>query len=354
MSKISLITNNIEFSQWSRIDIFKSINTVTGRVSLQTLDFYKGKPTNWKIYMGDEYELKIDDILISKGFIEKVIPEYGIDGGEAYYSFNLALRDKAAYLDSSYDKTENEWKNETVINIIRRICSAYSIDVAYDNIVSNEINKRIDSFKHNEGDMGIDSIFRICNEFGILPISYGDGKLTITKATTTNKTIDAIDVGKNVKQSMPIHSNIDRYSSYTVKGLGLGNDNKQLADFLQPSGTITDSVITSYKPLVIFSDVATDTGKCQTRAKWERNIRAGNSRKRIYNMSSWYQSNKTLWSMNYLVRVKDYLSDIDQMMLISEVNYIYDSEYGAACQLTIVHKDTYSTADIIIKGEYDR
>lgn len=355
MIKISFITNSTEFTQWNRIEIFKSINTITGTLFLRTMDFYKGKPTNWKIYDGDEYELKINEVSVSKGYIDKIVTDYGIDGYKnAYYTFQLACRDTTSALDSTYDKTENEWKKQTVLNIIRRICSAYGIEVAYESVAGAAVNNKIESFKHNEGDKASDSIIRACSEFGLLPISYGDSKLTITKAATSTLTFDSIEVGANVQQIVSVHSNADRYSSYTVKGIGLADDNKQLKDFIEPSGTAADSVMTTYRPLVIFSEVPTDNGKCQERAKWERNVRAGNSRKKIYRMLDWFQSNKEMWPINRLARVKDWLTDTDKLMLISEACFIYDAVDGNTCQLTVVDKDTYSTAEVKIKGEFDR
>jgi prophage tail gpP-like protein len=356
MLKITFITNNIEFTQWKKIQIFKSINTITGSVVLFTPSFYKGKTSGWNLYIGDEYELKVNNATISKGIIDKIIPIYGFDSNNLpEYKFSISCRDKTSLLvDSTYTKAENEWKNETAINIIRRICSAYNIEVAYEKSIASIVNNKIDNFKHNEGDFASTSIIRLTNEIGVLPISYGDNKLTIIKGTTNVLSIDAIEIGANVKYASSVYSNIDRYSNYIVKGTGIGSDEKQLIDFIEPYGEANDPVITSYKPFIIFSDVPTDNGKCQIKAKWERNIRAGNSRKRTYVMNNWIQTNKNLWMINTLARVKDWHAEIDQQMLITDAIYNYDSEKGSNCILSLVNKDTYSTNDVIIKGEYDR
>lgn len=356
MSKISFITNNILFSQWSRVNVFKSMNTISGELTLTTPDFYKGKPKSWSMYVGDEYELKIDDVSFSKGIIDKIVPSYGMaSNNKSYYNYTVMCRDKTSSLiDTVYDKDENEWVNETVLNIIKRLCSAYSLEVTNETAVAPEVSKKIDSFKHNEGEYTINSIVRLTNEIGVLPISYGDGKLTLIKGTADKLTTDAIHVGANVKEVKAIHSNTNRFSSYTVKGVGIGNDNKQLTDFIQPYGSASDGVISSYRPMVIFSDVPTDSGKCQTKAKWERNIRAGNSRKRIYRLYTLQQSDGSFWNINRLVRVKDWFADLDELRLISEMDYRYDSEKGSSCYLTVVHKDTYSVSDVDIKGEFDR
>jgi prophage tail gpP-like protein len=356
MLNLTFITNNIEFTQWNKIQIFKSMNAISGGVVLQSPDFEKGTPSNWKIYIGDEYQLKVGNAIISSGYIDRICPIYGIATNNiSYFKFNIFCRDKTSVLaDSVYDKSENEWKNETVLNIIRRICSAYSIEVAYEKTINTEVNKKIDNFKHNEGDLAITSIIRLTNEIGILPISYGDKRLTLIKGTTNILSTDAIDVGKNVKEVNSEHSNTDRYSNYIIKGIGSGNDNKQLIDFIQPYGEAADSVISNYRPLIIYSDVLTDNGKCQAKAKWERNIRAGNSRKKMYRMNNWIQSDSKLWNINTITRVKDWCANIDKNMLISEANYIYDAKNGSACVLTVVDKNTYSTNDVLIKGEFDR
>jgi len=356
MLKITFITNSTEFTQWKKIQIFKSMNTITGSLTLFTPSFYNGKSSGWKLYVGDEFELKVNNATISKGIIDKIVPTYGFDNNNLpEYKFSIYCRDKTSLLvDTTYDKPENEWKNETVINIIRRICSAYGIECAYEQSITSIVNTKIDCFKHNEGDFAITSIIRLTNEIGVLPISYSDNKLTIIKGTTNVLSKDAIQIGANVKYATSIHSNADRYSNYTVKGTGIGSDTKQLTDFIQPYGEANDSIITTYRPYIIFSDVPTDSGKSQSKAKWERNIRAGNSRKRIYVMNSWVQSDNKIWNINTLARVKDWHAEIDKQMLISEAIYNYDSESGNNCILTVVDKNTYSNNDAIIKGEFVR
>jgi prophage tail gpP-like protein len=306
-------------------------------------DFYPGKHTEWKIKLGDAFEAKIDKQLVCKGYIEDINIQYGGNKNHVL----IAGRDKTGDLvDCGRDSLPNEWKNETAFNIAKDLCSPFGISV------SGAASVAIDSFKYEEGEPVYIAIHRLCRHAGVMAIGKGDGDLNLVVAGTENAS-DGIELGVNATGASIDFSDRDRFSSYVVKGLGVGNDNKATADYISPSSSVTDSVIRRSRPSIILSDVATDSGKCQNSAKYERQFKAGLSRKRTYRVLNWVQKNGKVWTINTRVRVKDSRAGIDKNMLISDVNFCWNSDEGKITYIGVVDMATFGANDTVIKAEFD-
>jgi prophage tail gpP-like protein len=351
VSEVKLKVNKNIYSSWIKINIFTTMNAISGIAELTSVNYYSGNIPNWQFKLGDEYQLLIDDQLVMTGYIDKIDLNYKT----RIHNLKLILRDKTADLvDCNWNEDVTEWKNQTVLNLTQNLCSPFEIDVASDAEVAGDIGKIIETFKINEGEFVFDAIMRYCNQFDLIPIRYGDGKLTLSKSTNTKKAYDAIDLNGNVLSRTAVYSNFDRYSDYIVKGIGTANDNKNnYADYIRPSGSVEDSVIQRYRPLVIFDDVATDTGKCTERAKWIKQVQAGLSRGLNYTIAGWNQRNGDIWKINHIVRVFDPVAQIDKDMLISDVRYIFERDKGTRTEITVVDKETYSKVLKDIKTEFD-
>jgi prophage tail gpP-like protein len=353
LNKFGLKVNENTFESWSQMNVRTSMNTIAGSFGFLDADFSGGDFAKWKIKKGDEVEVFIENETLITGYIDSIPIEYG---GKKF-DIQFIGRDKTCDLiDCTYNEDNNEFKKQTRANIIRRLIDPFEIELTIDSTASTEANVKIDSFKVNEGCYVYEMISEICRDAGILPLSKGDGKLTITKSTTTDKATDTIQFDSNAIYGKLIQDDSNRYSDYICKGFGIGGDSKRLEDFIEPSGVFSDPIISRYRPLTIFSDRATDSGKCKDRAKWEARLRAGFSRGLIYHVPGWMQSDGSIWRINTLVTVYDKVLNISaQEFLICDVNYVFDDEDGAFSKIHLVDKDTFSgsAADINIKAGFD-
>jgi prophage tail gpP-like protein len=351
MSDFVLVLNNYKFQKWIDVRIRKTMHAITGSIQMQTADFFPGKPANWNFNLSDSYKVLVNNEQLMSGYMDTI----NINYQRRSHLFSLMARDITADLvDCDYVETNNEWKTQTVQTIVTQLCAPFDISVEVDSQAASAVAQTIDTFKANEGEKVSDMINRLCSQFGIIPIAKGNGRLSLTKAVTNVFAHDAIEVNSNVLESNSLYSNTDRFSQYTVKGYGYGNDLKQLADFIQPNSTVTDSVVDRYRPLEIFAGINTDNGKCETLAKSERQMRAGMSRPKTYTVLEWKQSNGENWKINTLARVRDGLIGIDKDMLISDIVYIYNEKEGYKTQISVVDKNTFTTNDIRIKSEFDK
>jgi prophage tail gpP-like protein len=353
-----LSTGDYQFVNWSHMKIKKSMLSFFGEFSFETFDYSYGDFDKWKIKIGDQAKAVINDVTICEGYITEIPLEYG-DGN---FSIQFIGTDKTVDLvDCNYVESNNEFKNQTILSIIKKLCSPFSIDVTIDGSVSEKANIKIATFKVNEGEFISDLILDICRDNGIVPVCLGDGKLTLTNATNVENTKDPIQLDANVERGQFIQTDRQRYSNYYVKGYGIGSDDKSLTDYIGCNASFKDSVMSRYRTITMFMDKESDNGRCKKRVQFESRIRAALSRYPKYKISSWVQSDGSVWQINKTVKVKDSLLGIDDTLLIIAAEYLYDvideerNIKETSTILTVVDKDIFSGSadDINIRTNFD-
>lgn len=336
MSEILLKVNGLEYSGWKSIQVNRSIDVMCGAFGMNITDKFPGNLSGWQLKMGDECTVTIGDKTLITGYIDEI----NIDYDDNSHSIQVSGRDTVSDLiDCSFADTPNEWKNLTVGQIIKNLCKPFSKEVVINTSVTTEANTIIPTFKANEGETVSELIIELCRKKAILPISLGDGKLTLTRAGVDSLT-DTLVLGENIKAGSITQSNMDRYSIYHVKGQGAGSDSLGLSDFTQPTGTQEDEIINRYRPIVILSEQSSNNAECRNRARWEARIRAGRSRALNYTVQGWLMRNGNPWPINSLIEVVDDFLDISEKFLISGVVFTLDNN-GSETGLTLTKPETY-------------
>ncbi len=349
-ARVKLIVNNTEYDEWTSLHIKKSMNSLSGSFGFAVHNKAEGLANQWDISIGDECAVEINEQRLITGFIEDMPIFYDDD-----HIMYINGRDNTGDLvDCPHDSNINEWKNQALRTIIQNLCSPFGIEVVVDRSASSESSTIIPTFKANESIKVGALITRLCRDYGILALSIGDGKLTLT-SESDDKSNDSINIGVNTSGATRIQNNLQRFSKYTVKGLGISNDNKSITDYTEPSGAFVDSTVARHRPMVILSESATDSGLCLRRAKWEARIRAGYSRATEYKLTSYAQSNGDLWRMNNHVIVNDIDNELTEEMLIAGIDYILDTKDGISATALIVPKNTFKVSDdeIDARSAYD-
>ena len=353
MSELILKINEVNYSGFDSVHIRKSMLDICGGFAVSVDNFFHGGTTAQEIKMGHGVKIEINGSQIIDGWID----EMPIIFGRNVDRIEIRGRDNTCDLvDCCWDETPNEWKNQSIKNLIKTLCNKFSITVIIDDSAQSEVETKIETFKASEGMPISELIFKLCKDRGILPISKGDGFLTLIKATSSEYTNDAIIVRANAEGGKLVQSNINRYSVYKVKGYGIATDNKTLQDYIECYGEFSDPIISRERPFVVFSENASTNFLCKKRAISEARIRAGLSRSVIYNMDGWVQSNDELWEKNKLVKIEDNFTGINDTMLIIATDFIYNEDDGGdATKLMCVDKNTFSLSEdvINIKTRFD-
>jgi prophage tail gpP-like protein len=355
MSDIRLKVNGLSYGGWTSIRVSQSMDQICGTFGFASSDKYPGKPANWRILMGDYCEVSVEGTTICSGYVDDLPISYDAES----HSLQIGGRDKTADLvDCSFVdpiNNVNEWNNQTILKLIKNICDSFGISVTVHSSVASDLTETIKKFAANEADTAFDSILRLCKHRAVLPLSYGDGKLTLTRAGT-KRAVDTLELGVNILSGDLSQSNKERFSKYIAKGQGNEVSSLDLASITEPYGEATDEIVTRYRPFVILAEGETNTGDCQALARFEARNRAGRSRSLNYTVQGWAQSNKKPWELNSTVRVRDPNFSIDGTKLISAIDFSYDDVNGELTILTLVDKETYELREEpieLIKTKFD-
>ena len=320
--------------------VSKSMVNIISNYYFRTNDINLGKPSDWGFNLGDDAEINLYGNKVFEGYIEDIDLVSKNDKGS---TIEIYGRDKTCDLvDCQYDDTKREWKNQTVSSLVKNICDYFDIDVVVDSSVQGQANTKVTIYKANEGQTAYSMIKRICDPLGILAYSKADGKLTLGRATTTDILTGTIERGKNVLSHSIRLSNRNRYSKYIVKGMGIGDDSKSLADWTECSGDHTDTVVTRKRPFAVFADNTSEKGLCKNQAKWIAWNMGCLSRVYKYTVSGWRTDNDSLYDINKLIKVKDDWFDIDELMLIVDIDFYLADGKSARTDITVVNKNCYS------------
>jgi len=384
--EISLRVEDFEWLNcWKRVTIKKSLNDISGGMALETVDFEAGNKrltelrtdvgqmeravvndalkdiTGLKIEMGAPYNLQIKNLdkkgatvkSISIGYIDQIDMDYNEDGASIIYTG----RDKTCDLaDCRYEKGigvkkgfEYQTFESTLDGFVEFLCLPFDIPVTgSQSVISRLQEKRTEKFTGDPGVPIIEVIMRECLKRGIIPVSFGDGKLSLTDSTS------AIDTGvlitdSDVKSAKIRMSNLERFSVYTTKGQGVRIPTANgPADYTTIDGTYEDVNIARYRPYIILPEGKVTIKDCENRSKFEANIRAGQSRSLEYTIKGWFiPGTNKMWDINTLVSVRDQIALRNEKMLISELEFNLTPDEGYETKMLLVHKDTYSLRDAI-------
>lgn len=353
MSNLILKINKISYSGFESVHIRKSMLNICGGFAVATDNFFQGGTNTQEIKMGYGVKIEINNKQILDGWIDEMPIRFGKD----YDRLEIRGRDNTCDLvDCCWDYTPNEWKNQSIKNLIKTMCSKFNINVIVDNSAQIEVENKIETFKASEGIPVSELINKLCRDAGILPISIGDGNLTLTKSSEVEYANDAIIVGGNAEGGELIQSNLNRFSVYKIKGYGISTDNKTLRDYIECYGSFSDPIITRERSFLTFTDNTTSSFFCRKKAIAEARIRAGLSRAIIYRVDNWVQSNNTPWEINKLVKVKDSFTGTDDSLLIAAIDFVYDeNDGGDTAKIMCVDKTTFTLSEeaIKIKSRFD-
>ena len=352
--RISLKVDGVSYEGWEAIRVDRSLAQVSGAFGFKATDIFPGQSEKWYIRMGQECQVYVNDELLITGYVDGV----NIDYDAANHTFEVQGRDKTGDLvDCSFDTTDkNEWKDVSVLSIIKELCAPYGVEVTVDPSVASEVKEKVTrsenelTFKINEGESVFEAIHRLISTKAILPVTYGDGKLTLTRRGTTY-VHDGLESGKNVLAGSYEASDLDRYSVYIVKAQNVGADTFSLETITHASARYTDSYVRRTRPLVMVMDKIASVAECRDRAEWEARIRAGKSRTLRYDVVGWTQSNGDIWPINQLVLVKDSFLDVEGGYLIEGVFQTFDDTSGRITRLQLVPPETYDLERTVLKIE---
>lgn len=331
--------NGRQFDTWKSINAQRSIAQIAGTFSFTTSNRFAGDVARWGFTTGDSCTVSIGDNTILTGYLDDIDDGYSLNTHDVTFTG----RDKTEDLvDCAYDTFTlgSQLKNLTVLQIIKKLCDPFGISVEVDDsTVKAELSKeKVPVYNIEIGDKVYSMISTLCQQYAILPITTGDGKLRLTR-TGIKKANDILEVGKNILANRLNQSDKDRFSVYYATGPA---KTSAFNSKLIVNGKLSDNYVKRTRPLVILvGEQANSDDVLQKRAAWEARIRAGGSRKVQTKVRGWTQSNGDIWPLNGLVSVKDDKIGVNGEFLIASINFSLDGSGGELTNMSLVPPEAF-------------
>jgi len=343
-----LRVNGTPYYGWKSVEMQNSLDQLCGSFGA-AITFKVGV----NIKMGDAYTLELSDP--NNYDVNSVIFQGGwIDGMENSYDaethdITLTGRDVTCDLvDCSIVGKDfpSSWRNVTLRSLIEALCAPFEIPVEFIGEAATTGAEKVLYARADEGDTVSKLIEKVCASFAKLPLSYGDGRLTIARAGAALAR-DKIEVGYNVKSGSLAADDSQRFSKYVVKGQGSGKSDWGQEVTWQFKGEAEDALIKRqrYRPIVVTSQDSRNAAQAKTEAEWTARQRVASARRYSYKLAGWEQSDsaRTPWELNSLVEVTDPFFGLDKhQLLIQEVKRSLDEDSGSITELALVEPDCYA------------
>lgn len=333
MHNVALTLNSTHrLTGWQEINITLSMDNLAGSFELQFSDRY-GDDDKYRVTPGDRCTVSVDGETLITGYVFEAMPSYDASTHSVTVRGNDAAGD---LVDCSAMHKGGEWTNATLVQIADDLTLPFDVEVR----PLVDVGAPFRKFSIQQGETVFEALDRAARFRGVMLMSDGQGGLLITRAGINNSVLPtALAPGENVLSAQAHLSWRERYSQYTVKGEGIGDDESWGAAVTQQAGYALDKSVDRYRPLVILAE---ENGHAQSfgeRAVWQRNVRAGRSARVTYTVQGWYHD-AGLWMPNRLVPVRDPLLHLAGDMLITAVKY-RRSRDGARAELSLMRPDAY-------------
>ena len=343
------------FDGWKALEISQGIEQLCGSFAMRYSDRYTNNTSDHSFTIGDSCTIDINNHRLLTGYIEEIESEYS----ESSHDLQVRGRDKLGDLiDCCHwgQKYQQEFISQSVLSIVKKLCSPFGIEVIADATATSAVAKKMgdeeNPFKPNEGDTILDTLVRICKINALLPVTYGDGKLYLTRGrATVSKT--SLKRGVNIKSGTLSQSNIDRFSDYIVKAVQT-EDGETAVEEGGPQGYKKDKSITRHRPTVILTEEAIDNGTANNIANWEAVRRAGKSIEYQYTVTGWLKDDGAPWMINEQIPVYDpYHRLFNNNLLCTKVSFTMGENDSSLTILTLMHSDAYKLEAIPEKIDSD-
>lgn len=343
---IELKIDGIKYSGWKTASATRTLNCFASTFNLTVSGRRIGSKQN--IPLDGLAKIYVDDILVITGYLDEVKPQYDASKHEIIFSGRSKTCD---LVDCSAIFETGQIINGTAKEIIQKIIAPFKIDLIY----QADANPTIPDFQLQQGETAACAIERICNMAQLVYTDDAEGRLVIAKigtGTSSAKLVHNVDFPEqnNILSCDCTFSHRDIFSDYIVKSQTAGTDFISGEDISGIEGTISDSDVKRYRPLVLLAESAMDGEAAQKRAIWERANRRGRILDLSYTVYGWHTGGGKLWEPNSFINVNDDFAIINGKILISSVNFTAGT--GTTTSLSVAPPEAFipSSANKLVKS----
>ncbi len=209
-SKIELYLNEHIFLGWTRLSVFRSLESMSGQFDLGIA--IRPEDDVSQIKPGSKIQLKMNGQTVITGYLDSLSQSISGESKE----ISVSGRDKTADLvDCSVIHQSYHFKNQTLQQIAEVICKPFGIKVVWQ-ATEPGANEKINVWQVEPGETAFDTLSKAARHKGVLVTSNVDGDLVFTDPSDT--VVGEFKLGENILELELQDDWTQRFSLYRVVG----------------------------------------------------------------------------------------------------------------------------------------
>jgi prophage tail gpP-like protein len=321
------------YENFSSANVVLSFEDAANSFSFDMFDVWSRRKKPFPYEEGQDAKIYIGDELLIDGIAESVDVNYAASSDGVSYGISIAGRSLTGQLvDCAVDTRTKSWYNKTLLEIAVDIAIPLGLTVKLDPSLAGDpaVKKKHENFCAETGEKGFDCLERAARMAGVIITTGKNGEVLLTRAS------DVVRDTKIEGGLLPVinasrqGNYTERYSHYLLKGQTPGKDQWFGDKAAKGAAVVTDAQVQRYRPLIVLGESQEGKQALRHRAQWERNVRAGRSKRCTYTLAGFRDGQGDLWYPNTNVPVKDDLLNIDDTLLITRVTFMQSGTTGHA------------------------
>jgi prophage tail gpP-like protein len=342
-----LLVEGKRYLGWTSLRVTRALDRAAADFSLDIAESWPGLTESWSLAPFNPVQLLLGDEgdLVLTGYIDRVAP--GVDADRATVA--VAGRSKTCDLiDCTPEIAGTEFRRSTLPAIARALCAPFGIEVVEE--VDTGAAFPVEGF--DRGDTAYETIERLARLRAVLATDDPQGRLVLTRATTTRRASTDLVLGQNVEAAEAELNGAKRFSRYLVlaqqpsavawdrEGDGDAEDEDRTerpGSSPQPAvqATTEDATVPRYRPRIFRAEGAADAASATARAAWAAKTAAARAVRCTVTVQGWRQGDGRLWQVNELVMARIPRLQLDREMLVAALTFHASVEQGRVTELVL-------------------
>lgn len=333
-SPVSITVNGANHVDFKSATVTLSMETIASGFSFEFSDkWLRSNLGQMPFHTGDPVQVLLHGKKVIDGYISSLPISYDANS----HSIGVTGRSWTGHLiDCSAVHKTGSWRNATLLVIARDLCEPFGITVkADDPSILAELSQPFPRWAIEDEETVAECLRRAAKMRALFMMTDSGKNLIFTRASKLVQPGE-LKYGKNILQASRDDNFDERFSYYLVKSQNAGTDTWYADNAGKGFFRVDDPEVASFRPMIIMSDGQGRRPDLEKRAKWERNTRAGRSRRITYTVRGFRNEvNSQRWPVNELIAVDDPLLDTKDSLLIISAQFTYSTENGEKTQLVL-------------------
>ncbi len=319
MANVELRFDGVRYGAWQQVEVRESVDDLCASVSLAAAG--PGIGDEIPITENTVVEVLVDGELASTVRLDEVRRRVGA----ASHTIRIVGRSLGRELvDCQYSKTLSGLR---LAEIAKRLCETFKVPLKV------EVETPVVPSFAMQCELPSNALINAARAANLLLYPQPDGGLVLTEPTQAGA-VATLVYGEHIEGYELVDEYKLRFSDYVVKSFDFDSGSAL-------KGAVKDPGLSYFRPMHIIADrTGQSVGGCDNRAELERNRRMARAHRIDLDVMGWRHADG-LWAVNTQVRVVIPREGIDDVFLIGERAFTYDTQGGALTHMQVMSRDAF-------------